>query len=131
MKFYFAAPWEYGPQLLPLVDCLKDTKHTVTSTWLTIPTETRSKNSLEAADYAFVDLADVDACNMLVLFNPKDYPMTPGRNIEFGYALAKGKALGLIGDRKGVFQHLPQIRYMGTGPQDFLDWLEVHSQLAY
>lgn len=62
---------------------------------------------MEAANFAFQDLRDVDACDVLVLFNPPSFPQSPGRNIEFGYALAKGKKLMIVGQPKGVFQYLP------------------------
>lgn len=108
MKFYFAAPFTYAQSLIPLVAHIHGTtKHSVTSSWLFIPEGTRSKHAMEAMDYAFKDLADVNAADILVLFNPPGVPQSPGRNIEFGYALAKGKQLMIVGERKGVFQYLP------------------------
>jgi nucleoside 2-deoxyribosyltransferase len=130
LKIYFAAPWSYGPELLPLKDMVQEQGHIITSSWLNIENSTVSKNAHEAADYALQDLRDVDACDMLTLFNPSDHKQSPGRNIEFGYALARGKALAIVGERLGVFQYLPHIRYY-TSNQHFLNGLIDKKHTAY
>lgn len=122
MKIYFAAPWSYGPSLVALRQIVEHEGHSVTSSWLNISTKTKSQNSHEAADYALQDLADVDAAAMVVLFNPPGYDQSPGRNIEFGYAIARGKALAIVGERLGVFQHLPHIRWFSDN-QHFVNYL--------
>lgn len=117
MKFYFAGPFAYGQRLKDFRDELYRAyprKHGivpifVTSTWIDIPPGTRSNNAFEAAAYAAQDLRDVDEADMLLLFNPPGFPQSPGRNIEFGYAMAKGKRLGIVGKAHGVFQYLPGI----------------------
>lgn len=124
MRLYLAAPWEYGPTLLPLRQSLRALGHVVTSGWLNITTTTMSKTRMEATHYALKDLADVDSADMLVLFNPFGEPQSPGRNIEFGYALAKGKMLAIVGQPKGVFQYLPQIKHLSDA-DDLLYWLSV------
>lgn len=85
---------------------------------------------MEAVNFALQDLADVDACDMLILFNPPDEKQTPGRNIEFGYALAKGKMLGICGKQWGVFQQLPSI-YTWRNSDSLLEWLKAMTELEY
>lgn len=124
MKFYFAAPFEYAEHLIPLVAHIHGkTKHVVTSTWLMLKTDEVAKTGMQAADYALTDLHDLDKADICVLFNPEGFPQSPGRNIEFGYALAKGKALWIVGRPKGVFQYLPHITQFDNSIQfqNFLD----------
>lgn len=132
MKFYFAAKFEDADKLLPLVAWVHGTsKNSVTSSWLHIEPGTVSKSAGEAASWAFQDLRDIDACDMLVLFN-FDEKQSPGRNIEFGYALAKGKRLGIVGKPHGVFQHMPGIEHFPGGIEDFMHWHSAfHDGLLY
>lgn len=114
MNFYFAAPFEYKDPLIKLtafIHTLARPTCTVTSTWLFIPSEAEALTGMQAANFAMKDLDDLDRADVCILFNPEGYPQSPGRNIEFGYALAKGKALWIVGRPKGVFQYLPHIKY--------------------
>lgn len=51
------------------------------------------------------DLEDIDAADVVVVFSPKKAfgNSTGGRHVEFGYSLAKGKTLILVGYRENVF----------------------------
>lgn len=112
MNFYFAAPFEYKEPLIELtafIHTLGRPTCNVTSTWLFIKDEAQALTGMQAANFALKDLADLDRADVCILFNPEKFAQSPGRNIEFGYALAKGKALWIVGRRKGVFQYLPQV----------------------
>ena len=115
MKLYFAGKWEVSTfaalnrakrELGPLIS--------VTSRWLELDPLTRTTSPADAARIARMDLEDIDRADGLVLFNFYDQKQSPGRNIEFGYALAKGKALFIVGERCGVFQQLEQICHFTT-----------------
>lgn len=62
------------------------------------------------------DLADVDAADTLLAFNPVGWENvgTGGRHVEFGYAVARGKQIVLYGVRSNIFHHLSQVRVITT-----------------
>ncbi|OYW77678.1 MAG: hypothetical protein B7Z37_03045 [Verrucomicrobia bacterium 12-59-8] len=132
VKIYFAGPWEYGPKLKDLRNQIQSIFPIIkiTSTWLNIETSVSSNNAMEAGQYAQQDLDDVLRADMLVLFNPEGFEQSPGRNIEFGYALALGHALAIVGRRCGVFQYLPQIQHFPHTTY-FLQWLNEYQQTPY
>ena len=104
-KYYFAAPFHYKAPLIDLMGWMHSTsKDTVTSSWLFIKAENEAHTARQAEAYALQDLRDIDAADILILFNPPGEKQTPGRNIEFGYALARGKQIWICGQRLGVFQ---------------------------
>ena len=57
------------------------------------------------------DLDDIDAADVLVALNPEDWRRsgTGGRHVEFGYAVAKGKTIVLVGARTNVFHRLSYV----------------------
>ena len=56
------------------------------------------------------DLADIDRAATVILFTA--WPSTKGgRHVEFGYALATGKKIVVIGERESVFHSLPQVAW--------------------
>lgn len=59
--------------------------------------------------YAQRDLDDIQAADMLVLFSETMSAPRGSRHVEFGYALALGKFLMVIGPRENIFHTLPQI----------------------
>ena len=66
--------------------------------------------------YAQRDIDDIEACDVLVLFaeDPlQGYPRG-GRHVEFGYALALGKVIVVIGQRENIFHTLPEITVVQT-----------------
>jgi nucleoside 2-deoxyribosyltransferase len=58
---------------------------------------------------ASADLLDITRADSFLLLNYTSYPCSPGRNIEFGWALAKGKRIFLLGEPSSVFHHHPNI----------------------
>lgn len=132
MKIYFAGPWSYGPKLKDLRNVIQSRWPSIkiTSTWLNIETSVRSANMLEAGQYAQQDLDDILRADHLVLFNPPGAAQTPGRNIEFGFALACGLGLCVVGERRGVFQYLPQVRNFSS-EAGLVNWLESMHQSPY
>jgi len=132
VKIYLAGPWEFGPTLYKMRHLLEHDYPSIkiTSSWLDIQTTYESQNSMEAANFALQDLADVDRADMLILFNPEGAAQSPGRNIEFGYALAKGKCVMVAGKRLGVFQHLPQVFHVPE-PSDVHKWFDAYYSRPY
>lgn len=76
--------------------------------------------SAQAADserlrFATEDLEDVDNCDWMISFmeTPRN-DSRGGRHVEFGYALALGKVLTIIGPKETVFHHLPVVSAFDT-----------------
>ena len=60
---------------------------------------------------ALDDFEDIDAADVLALWNPKHHhgAGSGGRHVEVGYALARGKRVVLMGDRENVFHSHPNV----------------------
>ncbi len=117
MKIYLAGRFSQRHTLNELGNFLQGLGHTITSRW-TLPGEdhiTPAGLSKQAADedrrrFAMEDLEDIDNCDwMISLMDKPRGNGRGGRHVEFGYALAKGKKLAIIGMRETVFHHLDGI----------------------
>jgi nucleoside 2-deoxyribosyltransferase len=77
----------------------------VTSSWLKHLSE-------ESDQVARQDLADVVKADVLLAINPEEWRKKGGggRHAEFGYALALGKKMVLLGVRSHIFHHLREVR---------------------
>ncbi len=105
MKIYLAAPYPTRNDAIKLMTKLEAMGHVVTSRWL---------KEVDAEDDATArkDLEDVDAAELLLLWQPTEWERagTGGRHVEFGYALARGKQLTLLGRRVNAFHQLYDVR---------------------
>lgn len=116
LKIYLAAPFADRPKMEQVANRLKAAGHEVVARWVY-----GGEEGLTRAAIAALDLDDVDACDTLVSFTfPRGTLSTGGgRHVEFGYALARGKRLIVIGERENVFHH-----YFGVECYATLDeWL--------
>lgn len=79
--------------------------HVITSRWLKAPDEMSDA-------FAREDLADVARADLLLAYHPGGWhdKGTGGRHVEFGYALALGKQVVLLGKRTNIFHHLACVR---------------------
>lgn len=79
---------------------------TVTSRW--INDEHSDRDESRYADYARVDLADIEAADAVIAYSPRENFRTGrgGRHVELGYALARGMRVILVGERENVFHWL-------------------------
>jgi nucleoside 2-deoxyribosyltransferase len=55
-------------------------------------------------EYAEADLHDIDNSDIFVMVQNEQ--ISGGRNVEFGYALAQGKEIYVIGPPSSIFHHL-------------------------
>jgi nucleoside 2-deoxyribosyltransferase len=135
MKLYFAGKWSTGPALLEAAKRLPLGVY-CQSNWLYIPTE---KDSSELSDidrwvYADGDLQDIVSADALVLFNKvieTDVPASPGRFIEFGYALALGRPVYVIGESPySVFYSHPLVTTFDCF-ETFLKWITFKTKNVF
>ena len=106
MKVYLAARFSDRAYMELVADRLKSLGIEITARWVY-----GGEEGLDRTGVACLDLDDVDKCDTLVSFTQPHGTMTKGggRHVEFGYALAKGKRLILIGERENVFHHYPKV----------------------
>lgn len=112
MYFYIAGKYANRAVCARLAAALESRGHNAMSTWLT-GTHEGPWTASKQAEWAAEDLAEVQACDALVLLqwplhNPE--PST-GRHVEFGFALAHGKRIMLIGQQTSVFHFLPRVEH--------------------
>lgn len=79
------------------------------------------ENGLNRAQIAMLDIEDVDRADIVVSFTHPRGTLTSGggRHVEYGYALAKNKALVIIGECENVFHLHPKAKVFAT----LNDWL--------
>jgi nucleoside 2-deoxyribosyltransferase len=125
VRAYIAARFEQKAEMKALVPVFAANNIQVRAHWLDETVSSTSQLSdltpAYCAEQAQVDLDDIDACDIFVLFGDK-VPKTirGGKHVEFGYALAKGKRVVVIGPQENIFQYLPHVvRYRSL--EDFLD----------
>jgi len=104
-RVYIAAPYPIRDVAIALMRRLEVSGCEVTSTWLKAPDKLSD-------EFARVDLADVARADVLIALNPDGWQErgTGGRHVEFGYALALGKPILLIGQRANIFHHLSTVK---------------------
>lgn len=109
MRIYIAAPYPLRDEAIAAMERLETAGHTITSRWLKSPDEL-------ADEHARKDLADVEAADLLLAMNPPNWGNTGtgGRHVEFGYALALGKRIVVIGVRSHIFHYLDYVEILDT-----------------
>lgn len=106
MKIYLAARYERRTELAGYADRLRKLGHVVTSRWLAGNAE------LPVAAQAEMDLADIDEAEVVVSFTePPGVYSRGGRHVEFGYALARGKSLVIVGPAENIFHVKAEEQY--------------------
>jgi nucleoside 2-deoxyribosyltransferase len=107
MKIYIAAPYPIRDEAISIMHALEAHGHVVTSTWL------RQVDTM-GDYYARLDLADVDACDMLLFYQPDEWVNkgTGGRHVEFGYAIARKKLVVMIGPHSNIFHYLDSVLHL-------------------
>ena len=65
----------------------------------------------EAQEYALADLEDLHLSDVVISLThaPGTYHRRGGRHVEFGYGLARGKTMIIVGPRENVFHTLPEV----------------------
>lgn len=119
MKIYIAAGYSRRHEMREIKRRLEDHGHVVTSRWLE---ETHGEstglsfveltgNALRGRPHAEKDVADVASAEMLVMFTSPKSHGTGGRHTEFGYALAAGKRIAIVGPPENIFHCLQRVEW--------------------
>lgn len=124
MKVYLAARFSRANELLGYRSELMEHGIEVTSRWLLgehewSGTDDDALTVDESRQCATIDIADIDAANVVVCFTeaPRSGPSRGGRHVEFGYALARGKPIVVVGHRENVFYCLDGAVFVSSWPE--------------
>jgi nucleoside 2-deoxyribosyltransferase len=110
MKIYLAASYDQMELMRRWEKVLHEYGHECTARWIH-NAEENEKMTLAAA--ALMDLDDIDAADCIISYN-NGKSTRGGRHVEFGYALARGKEMIIVGERESVFHHLSNIEVFPT-----------------
>lgn len=125
---YLAARYSKHPEMRGARDVLQSLGHIITSRWIdchpdvvgdftaSFTQDTLNARPEDCAALGRHDLDDLDRAEWVVSFTypPGEDGGKGGRHVEFGYALAKGKRVFLVGPRQHVFHTLPQVEHFPT-----------------
>ena len=134
MQVYFAGPYQWKERIEVYAQRFTEGLGvSVTSSWLN-ELHAPDMQLAELADdvntkYAKADLRDIDRADVFVLFAvpATDTPIPrAGRHVEFGYALARGLPIYVVGlEKENIFHYLPgQVQHFAT----FADLLEFFAR---
>jgi hypothetical protein len=120
MRIYIAGRYSRKLEFRDYADTLTRRGHHVTSRWLqetASPDAAMGEESPTAyAGYATVDLEDIDNSDSLLFFSEDPLVGTPrgGRHVEFGYALAGGKFIDVVGPAENIFHYRPMVHHYAS-----------------
>lgn len=102
LSVYIAAPFQLRNRAQLLRSGALSLGLISTARWLDVDAEDWND------EWARKDLDDLDRAKVLLLLNPEEWATegTGGRHVELGYAIARKKAIVLLGARTNIFHHL-------------------------
>lgn len=133
MSDYLAASYRRREEIASYAASLRDNNGTVTSTWHDghheLPGLLEQHHTAPyQAMCAKEDLWDLDKAGRLLFFSGGD-THRGGRHTEYGYALARGKTIVIIGPCENVFHQLADFQFDTF--DDFMRWnLEYNPPIA-
>jgi nucleoside 2-deoxyribosyltransferase len=115
-KIYLASNYGSHPEMREVRTRLESLGHKVTSRWINGEHEAIEGQSHSINEkFALEDLEDIQNSNFIIWFSRyKSARGRGGRHVEFGYALALGIQIFVIGHKENVFHLLPQVKHFNT-----------------
>lgn len=106
-KIYLAARYARREEMEVVADKLSDAGFGITSHWVY-----GAEEGLTYEDIAVMDIDDVTSADVILSFTePYGTPhVGGGRHVEFGYGLALGKEMAIVGYTENVFHYYPDVR---------------------
>lgn len=120
MRIYIAGRYSRRDEFREVAAILNAAGCLVTSRWLDEdkPLDMNMGDDSEEfyTETSRVDLEDIELANSVLFFSEDPLIGTPrgGRHVEFGYALAKGKRISVIGPKENVFHYSPRVSHYST-----------------
>jgi nucleoside 2-deoxyribosyltransferase len=125
LSVYLASRHEDRDDIIRVRKALVKNGINVTSRWLLEGGVLKTnvvENEREGSMHVLTnDLEDINIADAVVVFSPKKAfgNSTGGRHVEFGYSLAMGKKLILVGFRENVFHWHPDVTCVRTKKELF------------
>ena len=120
MILYLAARYSRKAEILKHAEEFVAAGHTVSATWFDEPHDGQTQLNEVSEDllkvYAQRDLDEIRQADALVFYSESDQTMNRrgGRHVEFGYALALGKMIFVVGPHENIFHYLPNVKHFDT-----------------
>lgn len=124
MRIYIAGRFSRQLEFREVAKRLTEMGHEVTSSWLDesvlLNHSMHDITPAYSAKAAQHDLQDIDYADAVLFYAEDPLVGTPrgGRHVEFGYALAKGKLIFVIGPKENIFHYgqtivlnIPDVEY--------------------
>lgn len=112
-KAYLAARYSRRDEMCEYaVELAEEFGVRVTSRWLAEQEPLNSQMGQHSEEFyiktAYVDILDIEMADVLIFFAEDPLIGVPrgGRHVEFGYALATGKKIFVVGPKENVFHYL-------------------------
>lgn len=115
MQIYLAARYSRRAEMQQIARALEQLGHLVTARWVS-----GAHDTCEDTKSALEDLEDIHAADMLVAFTEQPGVAgraRGGRHVEYGYALARGLRIVVVGPRENVFHHVPGVEVLPSVAQ--------------
>lgn len=125
-KVYLAAMYGRREEMVLIADYLKTLGYEITARWVYGAEEA---SGISHEEISVIDLDDVDKADTIISFTHERGTMLPaggGRHVEFGYALAQGKHMVIIGPKENVFHSSPGVEVYPS----IMDWV-MHEEDLY
>lgn len=125
MHVYLAAAYSRYPEMQEIAKRLRSYDIFVTSRWITGEHENKETNPIKKFDesrrFAMDDIIDINKSDVILWFSSNDGQSKGrgGRHVEFGYAIACGIPIFVIGHRENVFHYLDGVNHFDT-IEDFI-----------
>lgn len=118
MKIYLAASYLRRVEIAAYAELLKGDGHSITAEWLS---GVHEKPPWTEATYSQHDLMCIRDADVFMSFTehsdaPSKY-LRGGRHVEFGYAVAHGKMLVIVGPLENSFYYLLSVHQFNTFEQ--------------
>ena len=120
MKVYLAAQYARRDELRQYRLALTSLGVTVTSRWLDERNPLNTNMGDDTTEFyietANIDIEDIEKADAVIFFSedPLVGVKRGGRHVEFGFSLAKGKPVYVIGPRENVFHYLDRVYHFDT-----------------
>lgn len=116
---YLAAAYSRAAEMRTVADVLRGDGHEITARWIEgkhdVPPAGIEPGSREHDAWAAQDdLDDIDRSECIVSFTGGGNRSRGGRHVEFGYGLARGLRMVIVGEREPVFHGLPQVQVVAN-----------------
>lgn len=106
-KIYIASLYSRREEMEEHANKLEAAGFYITSTWVY-----GGEEGLDNEAISELDLNDVDEADMVLSFTLPYGTMFKGggRHVEFGYGLARGKEMVIVGELENVFHWVPEVK---------------------